>query len=296
MSNHTNPTEIFVNKHLLAMFAAAPHEAEDAFIEYAERVEEVVGDNIRPDSTNFEWPTLYGIIDEHNEGPEKRKEVVAAVGRTSISVLGYPPRMGEYHPVHLHDPEGMFITVTPEGVPVAAANVFNARVPSKYNAGDPYVLLQLGEAKLVEAVMHQGADRGEGHEYLVRFERERGLLAGGKPKHIGMATLYEVPYNDTITGTNSSALAYTGTSGRTLNPTARSYIMRDHPAVAERMVNGFDGVPHPDDLAGIIDTLSGTVANKAAVHGVARSVFIPSQCLVEFPNPEHPEHAGVDWN
>ena len=278
MSTITTKTETFITEHIPMMAAAEAETAESTYEEYLARIGEFTGD--------IDWQTVFEAADETNGGSaEKRKEVARIAAQTSI-LVNEPPLQPAFR--RLHGNGGSFITVSGAGKILAAADIPSPEVPKHYGIPAPFILRKLGEAMLIEKLEKQGADWGKGYARLTQISERLKVTKPGSLPHIGMATLHEIEYSLETAGQDRNALAYTGASGRILAPLTRQHIVNYYPDLAKRM---YGEQPHPDDLAGLLDTLSGTVANKVAVFG--RSIF---GHIVELPNPNHADNAGVDWN
>ncbi len=304
MINHTM-TERYLTDFLPEMITASPAQAVDAYCEYNLQVGHVVGDASQPGDSNFSWQVLHELIGEKDEGSALSARVAKIAQYTKVPTAAYPIRAILGTSLRLHSDGGSLLVVSAiDGRPIAASSVHNPEVPGKYGSMDPYVLAQIGEAALVEKLARQGADWGEGYALLTDLKQSHGLLARDSKPHIGMATIHEQSYDADTPGADRRALAYAGTSGRTMNTAFREYIVRHRPDYVAPTVTAGERAD-PDDLAGFIDTVSGMVACRAAVYPAAttsNSMAVGWETdwrgIMEsgWPDPNHPDNADVDWN
>ncbi len=282
MMSNTAKTETFLTDDLTQIVAADETTADQIYQEYLAKATELVGTD--PAASQFDWQCLVEHTDEVNQvaqRPNRRKEVAGVAARTSIAT--------NVGPMRLHGPGGSFITISAEsGQPIAAGHLPSPEVPDSYGPPDIYVLRKLGEAAYVEALLRRGADWGDGYALLSSISHKLGIVAKGKTPHIGMATLHEVPFTAETADKQRRALAFSATSGRILTAAARKHIVLNYPGVARRM---YADRLHPDNLAGLLDTLSSGVANQVAIYGPS-----PSAHVVVLPDPLHADNKNVDWN
>lgn len=275
MSKNERRTEQFISHDLPEMATAPKHEVGAAFLKYMDAVKDVVGDTSNPIESNFSWPTLHEIVDDQAVLPANHR---AAISRgASVTAFRLLDKVGPGSTtIMVHSYEGTTITASPNGQVLAAVSLYNPKVPISYGNGDPYALAKLGEAFAIDKLVQQGAEAGKGYRELTAMLRLAGKLSIDGLPHIGMASLYE----------GSKLQVVSASTGRTTTPSFNRYtqtlpqfVHRPQPEAAS------------DYLAGLVDTLSSTVACRIAVHG-------PSLAheYVELPDPNHKDYIGVDWN
>ncbi len=282
MGLHTTRTETFIAEHLPAMITAGSSDAEEAYTSFLGQLRVVMGDTSVPEQSDFDWRVAFDAVDSYQrDSGEKRRAVAATAAKTALLTPD-----GE---VRLHGDGGVFSVVDAgTGQLLAAGRKPSPEVPAAYGCGDPYIFDKIASAALIEKLLRQGTDWGEGYDELTNTRRRLGLLAAGATLHIGMATLHEVPYTADTAGTDRHALTFAASSGRILTPAARLHIVTQRPDVAARLVGS---EPHPDDLAGWLDTQSAAIASKAALYGVAGQTH-----LIELLDPNDPDTVRVDLN
>lgn len=272
-------TERLLTAELPQLITVPADRVPEAYAEWSAQVAEAACPKSERVS-RLDWGVIQEMVQANGEAdgdPERNRRVTIYASTTSILEGGDTIRM--------HEPRGVFLTVDETGRVIAGDNKPSLRVPAKYGAADPYVLDKLAGAILVEKLMRQGADWGEGYAAWSR-------LRGVESPTIGMATLHEVPYDAAPIGTDRHALAYSAASHR-IATVEFAGLMR------ERYGAHLTQPEHSADfLAGILDTASATVANRAAMARAYPWVIGGAALLnvVALPKPTDPDNAGVNWN
>jgi len=256
----------------------APDEAPAAFADILAQVYEVTG---KPGSqtSSFDWRLAAEIADDNNIAagdPNRQSRTRRSANRTSVEANGKLMRV--------HRRAGSFVVLDATGSTIATQNHPNYRVPGEYGLGDPYLFKKALGAATVEQLCHQGADWGEGYRVWEEL--------AGEGATIGHATLHAEAYTPENAGTDRRALAYAGSTHRTLHPAFRRHIAK---------LPAFQARPQPtnpsDNLAGLLDSLSSSVAVREAMsvtyaHEVGGKVLY----VVGMPDPTHPDNRGVNWD
>lgn len=253
-----------------------------AYREFRLQLGEVVGLGESP--SRFSWSDAYDIMDDTNSEAGRVGRRLAVAHAAAHTVVRHEGKI-----ISVHSPDsGVFVTADEYGRVIAGDCKPHAGLAELYGPADGYALEKVAKAIVIERLCRQGADWGEGYERLAALEQElRGdaLGTGAIRPHIGMATLHEKVYGTVPVGTDRHALMYTGSTHRIATPAFRSlvesigYINVERPAIDN------------DFLAGLVDTLSSTVANRVAMHGAMEDGII-----VELPDPVDSDYAHVDWN
>jgi hypothetical protein len=287
MKNRTR-TEVFVMDQLPAMVVAKPGAAMEAYVHFNGQLRTVMGDVSRPGVSSFDWRMLQEYTDAANgDRSQQRLAIAKAAADTEIRPLVYQGMTGYDTRIPVHTGLGTFLTVDERGLPRAFAHNLNPDVPEAYGCIDGIAIRKLSQAVLMEKLKRQGADWGEGYAELAAINRQLGIIGPTGRQTIGMATHHEIPYEDVAPGTDRHALAYTGTAGRTASHLLLAHL-REFPSYTARMREVTD---RADMLAGLLDTLSSTVANKALIEGVNQMTNV-----VELPDPNAIDNVDVNWN
>lgn len=285
-------TEQFITECLPAMATAERIETVIAYTAFRDHIAQVVGDISVPGQCDLDWDYLAEHTDANNgDRGEKRMATAEAAAATAIIPEDlYDEQCEELQTILVHTGPGTFFTVSSEGKLLAFDHEFNPDVPGRYQCIDGVALQKLGDAILIEKLIRQGAEWGEGWVVLAALKRGLSIIgATGRPT-IGMATLHEIAYCQATRGTDRHALAYTGTSGRTVSRAFQDYIAYQ-PSYRWRVEIASQLEYSTDAFAGLADSLSSQVANRAAVYGVKLNTH-----KVELPNPNDEDQYIVNWN
>lgn len=180
---------------------------------------------------------------------------------------------------------GTQLIINQDGVVLSAHDRDNPAVPEEYGHRHSYPFLKLAETAAVR-VMHGDVDptKDAGYKALTEMKIAADVLDKGSRPHIGHSVVHGKD-GETMLG---------GTTGRTASPELIAAIRKYRPDLKKRLLE--PNKNHPDNLAGLLDTISGEIASGVLVGVINTGLSSFERVIVQLPDPNFPEHKDVDWN